>query len=314
MFKLEGFDQEWSPETNAPFITYSNLPHGKFTFMVKARNVDGPWSEPAIFSFSITPPFWLTWWFYSLCIIGFLSVVLLIYQWRISVIRRNNEREKLIYQSRLLTLEQQTLNASMNRHFIFNALNSIQYYINKQDRLSANRYLTSFAKLIRKNLDSSSSGNLVSLTEELERLELYLTLENMRFQNKFTYEIIIDEDVDTEAVKIPPMLLQPYVENSIWHGILPMEKPGHIILKIYPENNHVAIRITDNGIGIATSLKSKAKDGNDHVSRGIEITSGRLEVLKKLTNENLQIKGPYDLAKNGSEIHGTEVILELPMR
>ncbi|MFZ5553135.1 MAG: two-component regulator propeller domain-containing protein [Bacteroidota bacterium] len=312
IFKLEGFDEEWSPETNAPFITYSNLPHGTFTFMVKARNVDGPWSEPAVFSFTITPPFWLTWWFYSLCIIGFLSVVLLIYQWRISVIRRNNERERLIYKSRLLTLEQQTLNASMNRHFIFNALNSIQYYINKQDRLEANKYLTSFAKLIRKNLDSSASGNLVSLTEELERLELYLTLENMRFKNKFSYEIIIDKNVDTEAVKIPPMLLQPWVENSIWHGILPMENPGHITIRIYPESHHVAIRITDNGIGIETSLKNKQKEGSGHVSRGIEITSGRLEVLKKLTNENLQIRGPYDLGKNGHEIHGTEVILELP--
>jgi len=314
LFKLEGFDQEWSPETNAPFITYSNLPHGNFTFMVKARNLDGPWSEPAVFSFIITPPFWFTWWFYSLCVIGFLSVVLLIYQWRISVIRRNNEREKLIYQSRLLALEQQTLNASMNRHFIFNALNSIQYYINKQDRLSANRYLTSFAKLIRKNLDSSASGNVVTLTEELERLELYLTLENMRFQNKFTYEIIIDKEVDTEVVKIPPMLLQPYVENSIWHGILPMDKPGHITLKIYPEDNHVAIKITDNGIGINTSLKSKQKEGSDHVSRGIEITSGRLEVLKKLTNENLQIKGPYDLSDKSENHQGTEVILELPNR
>ena len=104
-----------------------------------------------------------------------------------------------MYKSKLLALEQQSLNASMNRHFIFNALNSIQYYINTQDKLSANKYLTSFAKLIRKNLDSSSSGkSLVPLTDELERLELYITLEHMRFQNKFEYKINIGQDIDID--------------------------------------------------------------------------------------------------------------------
>src|SRR6185369_7263109 len=136
---------------------------------------------------------------------------------------RRERREKtrqLMLRSRMLQLEQQALNANMNRHFIFNALNSIQYYINRQDRIAANRYLTSFAKLIRKNLDASQTDT-TTLAEELSRLDLYLVLEHMRFKDKFRYTITIAPAVDTYRVELPAMMLQPYVENSIWHGILP---------------------------------------------------------------------------------------------
>ncbi|MFN3342617.1 MAG: two-component regulator propeller domain-containing protein [Flavobacteriales bacterium] len=313
-FMLAGFDEEWSPVTDLRSITYSNLPYGQYTFRVIAGNGSDVWSSaPAEFSFVITPPFWLTWWFFVLVAVVAIGLVIGVYRWRISVIKQKTEREQLIYKSKLLSLEQQTLNASMNRHFIFNALNSIQYYINKQDKLEANRYLTSFAKLIRKNLDSSSTGNLVTLNEELERLELYLSLENMRFKNKFSYELYIDEDIDTEGVMIPPMLLQPYVENAIWHGILPKEQHGTIWIRIEPfEERSIRITITDDGIGITTSLKNKQNNGSDHVSRGIQINSGRLAVLKKLTNENLRIVGPYETSNEQGMVAGTCVELIIP--
>ncbi|MBK7286293.1 MAG: histidine kinase [Flavobacteriales bacterium] len=131
----------------------------------------------------------------------------------------------------MLQFEQQALNANMNRHFIFNALNSIQYSINRQDRTMANKYLTSFAKLIRKNLDASQNDT-TTLAEELSRLELYLVLEHMRFKDKFQYSVSIAPEVDTHAVKIPAMMLQPYVENSIWHGILPMARPGRVEITV----------------------------------------------------------------------------------
>jgi streptogramin lyase len=312
-FKLEGFDPDWSPETDARFITYSNLPYGSYTFMVKAKNEQGIWSHTATFAFTIKAPFWLTWWFIVMCSILVLFLIIFLYNIRLKEIKRKNERQQLIYQSRLLELEQQALNASMNRHFIFNALNSIQYYINKQDRLEANRYLTSFAKLIRKNLDSSASGQMVSLSEELERLELYISLENMRFKNKFTYQINIQNDIDTQNVKIPPMLLQPYVENSIWHGILPLEQPGHIQLNInsLPDGS-IKFAIEDNGIGIETSLMEKNKTKNNHISRGIEITSGRLVVLKKILNEEIIINGPFELKNNLGLACGTRVEIIIP--
>ena len=157
--KLEGLDDNWTPVIDQHSFTYPNLSYGLYTFKV-ISSIDGiNWSEPAIFKFEILKPYYLTWWFITLNILLLASIVTIIVKWRQNVIKRQRLTEKLMYKSRLLSLEQQTLNASMNRHFIFNALNSIQYYINTQDRLSANKYLTSFAKLIRKNLDSSIANN-----------------------------------------------------------------------------------------------------------------------------------------------------------
>ena len=202
--------KDWYPPTKATFATYSNLPHGVYAFKVIAENAEGQWTPtPAIFNFEIKPAFWQTQWFVSLCVFLFILIVLLIYKWRLSVIKRKQHTQQLEYKSQLLSLEQKALNASMNRHFIFNALNSIQYYINSKDKLSANKYLTSFAKLIRKNLDSSQK-NMIPLSEELERLQLYLQLEHMRFKNKFEYELLIDEAVDVDNIQVPTMLLQPY--------------------------------------------------------------------------------------------------------
>ena len=287
------------------------MPYGDFTFEVVA-SIDGEnWSEPAQFSFTIRKPYYLTWWFFSLCAVTVLSLSFGIWKWRSNINEQKRITEKLVYKSKLLALEQQSLNASMNRHFIFNALNSIQYYINTQDKLSANKYLTSFAKLIRKNLDSSSSGkSLVPLSDELERLELYITLEHMRFQNKFDYTIHIDPNIDVEKIFIPPMFLQPFVENSIWHGILPMEKNGKIDIDI-KRNQHgeITFIIEDNGIGIENSLAQKNE--HSHISKGMSLTSGRLDILKKITNQNIKIVGPFQINDNSNNTFGTRVIITI---
>lgn len=218
--------------------------------------------------------------------------------------------EKLYYKSRLLALEQQTLNASMNRHFIFNALNSIQYYINTQDRISANKYLTSFAKLIRKNLDSSvNDSGTVALADELERLELYISLEHMRFQQKFDYVIEIGDNLNVDEIEIPPMILQPFVENSIWHGLLPQEQGGKIWVRIFERGNNIVFEIEDNGIGIDQSRSNKTE--NSHHSKGMLITSGRIEILKKVTQQNMSVIGPYQLNDKDGNPCGTRVELVL---
>ncbi|MFN3916444.1 MAG: two-component regulator propeller domain-containing protein [Flavobacteriales bacterium] len=311
-YKLIGLDEDWSPVLYTNIASYPNLPHGNFVFMVQS-SVDGErWTNPVSFPFSISPPFWLTWWFYTLIILSVLGAIYL-YVGRVKKTEQQKRENELIkLQSKLLTLEQQSLNASMNRHFIFNSLNSIQYYINTQDKLAANRYLTNFAKLIRKNLDSSSSGeSLVSLSEELERLELYLSLENMRFQNKFTYEINIGTEIDAEALKVPGMFLQPYIENSIWHGILPMEEEGHIKLEIKKTSkNTILFLIEDNGIGIDTSLRRK-KAGQKHQSRGVEINRSRIELLQEITKSDILLKGPYQYFDENHNPAGTRVEIEV---
>ena len=310
-FMLAGFDEQWLPPTKANFATYSNLPHGEYTFKVKCINKYGYESKVESFSFKITPPFWLTWWFYSVITLCLIALTITIIKWRKNINYRKRQTQILINQSKMLGLEQQTLNASMNRHFIFNSLNSIQYYINRQDKLAANKYLTRFAKLIRKNLDSSEETSSL-LSEEIERLELYLSLELMRFKDKFEYHIEIDEEIEPDNIYVPCMLLQPFVENSIWHGILPSGKKGKISIKIFPEDEErLRIVIKDDGIGIDHSLKAKNDINNQHNSKGMKITQDRIVLLQKMTNLNLFITGPNEI-KEGKATLGTIVEMVLP--
>lgn len=310
-YRLVGFDSDWLPPTEARFASYSNLPQGEYDFEVRAADRKGRWGPSAQVRFTITPPFWLRWWFFALCAAAFACVLLIVARYRKLRRERVEKTRNLVLHSRMLKLEQQALNANMNRHFIFNALNSIQYSINRQDRAVANKYLTSFAKLIRKNLDASQNDT-TSLDEELTRLDLYLVLEHMRFKDKFQYAITVAPDVDAHAVKIPAMMLQPYVENSIWHGILPMARPGRVDIAVdRTAEGRIRVRITDDGIGVQHSVDGKAGTDVDHISRGIEITKGRADVLRKLNLADIRIQGPDQLGgKHGSA--GTQVIVELP--
>ena len=308
---LEGQDENWSPLTTNNTISYNGLTAGDYVLHARCVDSRGLISREVQFAFTVKQAFYKTWWFIGgmSLLLGFL--VLRIFRFRLKREREKNEKEKLEYRSRLLTLEQKSLNASMNRHFIFNSLNSIQYFINTQDRLSANRFLTNFAKLIRKNLDSSDDGNLVPLSQELERLDLYMSLESMRFKDRFEYKINCPETIDTETVIIPAMMLQPFIENSIIHGILPDEsKKGLITVDLKLIGDMLTIQIEDNGIGIDTSIKSKADYDGDHRSQGMEITTKRIELLQKLTNRSFELHGPVQITDNDNSIKGTRVTLK----
>jgi ligand-binding sensor domain-containing protein/two-component sensor histidine kinase len=313
-YRLNGFDQDWLPPTDARFASYSNLSHGSYSFEVIASTGDGRWSEPVSFSFVITPPYWLRWWFFAACALAMAALGYGVVRYR-SVQRERRERTRqLMLRSRMLQLEQQSLNANMNRHFVFNALNSIQYHINKQDRATASRYLTSFAKLIRKNLDASQNDT-TTLAEELERLELYLVLEHMRFKDKFEYRIDVEPGLNIAEARLPAMMLQPYVENSIWHGILPMDGSGTVRIEVRKAaEGRLDVRILDDGIGVKHSLEAKNAASGDHISRGIEITKGRADVLRRLDLTDIRITGPEERVDptTGRTI-GTQVLVSLPM-
>jgi ligand-binding sensor domain-containing protein len=312
-YMLEGVDEEWLPETDRNFATYGSLSHGQYAFRVRAMIKGGKWSDKvAEFKFEIKPPFYLTWWFITIAVVLVLLAIAGIIYAILENEKRKRKTQQLEYTSKMLALEQQTLNSSMNRHFIFNALNSIQYYINRQDKTSANRYLSSFAKLIRKNLDSSQS-NFTSLEDEIERMELYLSLENMRFPDKFEYKIIVDPEIDAHSVQIPAMLFQPYLENSIWHGILPMNKKGELKVEITRNLNDVLITITDNGIGIEAAKLSRETSGHQYLPQGMLITSNRINLFRKMTNQNFKIEGPREYISNGT-IGGTVVEITFPVK
>lgn len=312
-YRLLGAEENWSPLTPNRYATYSFIGHGEYDFEVRSVNATGQYSETKRIHVSISPPFWLTWWFILFVVLIGLIIIWGIFQIRIRAIKQKEENEKLGYKNRLLFLEQQSLNASMNRHFIFNSLNSIQYFINSSNKLAANKYLTSFAKLIRKNLDSSQANNfIVTMKEEIERIELYLSLEKMRFEGKFDYQIIIDEEIDQESIEMPSMILQPFVENSIIHGVLPVDRKGQIILRGYMEFDYLIFEIEDDGIGIDESLARKNKKSDDHhESMGMEITNRRIELLRKLTGENLMLIGPFQINNSKGEVAGTKVIIKI---
>ena len=245
-------------------------------------------------------------------LLGSIGGVWLIVNSSKKIEERKRVTQLIVDKSKMMKLEQQALNSSMNRHFIFNALNSIQYYINRQDRISANKYLSSFAKLVRKNLDSSLV-NEIYLDDEIERIGLYLKLEEMRFQDKFDYNIDVDKNIEPQSIKIPSMLLQPFIENSIWHGILPRDQRGNIDIIVTKQEGKLIIVIKDDGIGIDTSLKNKKGKKQHHDSKGMELTKVRIKLISKTSNKDCAIRGPYQVYNEKREVSGTEVSIILTL-
>ena len=307
----------WSLYDEGATINFPNLNFGDYTLLVKARANNGVESEIREFHFTIRRPYYFTTWFLtsiSLFVLGILLLIVYLNNKRIKTrIARKQYQEQLESRTKLARLEQQSLNASMNRHFIFNSLNSIQYYINANDKLSANRFLTRFAKLIRKNLDSSHEKNgLVKLGDEVERLKLYMDLERMRFTEKFDYKLNVDSGIDLESIDVPAMLLQPFVENSIIHGVLPRhDNLGLIEIYISRVDDAFIVEIRDNGVGIDVSKVNKVSFDGDHNSHGMEITSKRIEILKKLTQRNIELKGPSQINESDGSIKGTSVWIRI---
>ncbi len=312
-FKLIGLDTNWSPTSKNSVISFTGLGAEDYTLYLRAVDENGVFSNQIVVPFVINSPFYKTYWFIISFLIFVFGIIYLLFKLKVRRELENSNNKMLSYKSKLMSLEQKSLNASMNRHFIFNSLNSIQYFINSQDRLSANRYLTNFAKLIRKNLDATNeSGNMVTLNQELEGLDLYLSLEAMRFKGRFVYEISTN-DIDTESIIIPAMLLQPFIENAIIHGVLPNEDvKGEIKVSITSEKNILTIQIDDNGIGIKNSLRLKEIAEGDHKSQGMEITSKRIDLIKKISNKGFEIIGPFQIGGLDSKVSGTRVLLKIP--
>lgn len=312
-FRLTGLNTDWSPLSKNSVISFTGLSAGDYLLHLRAVDENGVFSNSIKVPFIINAPFYKTYWFILTSIVLIFGIIYIIFKIKVKRELEHSNNKMLSYKSKLMSLEQKSLNASMNRHFIFNSLNSIQYFINSQDRLSANRYLTNFAKLIRKNLDATNeSGNMVTLAQEIEGLDLYLSLEAMRFKDKFEYKINTN-NIDTESIIIPAMLLQPFIENAIIHGVLPNElNKGLIEVIITSDKNILTIQIDDNGIGIKNSLRIKELVEGDHKSQGMEITAKRIDLIKKISNKGFEIIGPFQVGGIDSEVSGTRVLLKIP--
>jgi putative methionine-R-sulfoxide reductase with GAF domain len=223
---------------------------------------------------------------------------------------QKREHDLLSVKKEIAELKLTALQAQMNPHFIFNSLNSINWYILKNKSAEASTYLTKFSKLVRLILDNSKSLS-IPLLNELEALRLYLDLEAMRFEDTFDYAIQTDDEVDLEVVMIPPLILQPFVENAIWHGLLHKEGKGNLLIQIYPDNGHLKCIVQDDGIGRRASVRLKAADTPTHESKGLKLTSDRIRLLHKDYIKENTIRVIDLVDANGLSL-GTRVEVLLP--
>jgi tetratricopeptide (TPR) repeat protein len=221
------------------------------------------------------------------------------------------EATKATLQQRASDLEMQALRAQMNPHFIFNSLNSINRYILTNDRVLASEYLTTFSKLIRLIL-SNSRAPLITLESELEGLALYLKLESLRFENRFEYNISLPADLEPSELKIPPLILQPYVENAIWHGLMHKADPGYLEITIRRKREFIYINISDNGIGRKHAAALSSKSATRNKSLGLKITAERIAHMFGDQSANVPIT-INDLANPDGTAAGTEVIVKIPV-
>ena len=211
---------------------------------------------------------------------GFLLMILVLY-----FMFKTNKQQKLA--NNLLALK--SMRSQMNPHFIFNALNSVNSFIAVNDERNANRYLSEFSALMRAVLENSDE-DFIPLTKEIELLELYVKLEHNRFKDKFDYQINIDKNIDLEQFSIPPMLLQPYIENAIWHGLRYRKEKGNLEISINKKDNKtISILIIDNGIGRKKSQELKTKNQLKQKSKGMSTIKNRISILNNMYKERISV-------------------------
>lgn len=309
---LINFDKNWTPENTERQAVYSNLPPGDYTFVLKARNSDGFWSKEERFSFTITPPVWATWPF-RIAVTGTgIALLVLLFAWRIRVIRKRDKAqlEKVTLEKHVLELEQKALRLQMNPHFIFNALQSIQGFIARNDSAEARRYLAKFGKLMRLTLENSRQA-YTSIALESESLQHYLGLEALCHGNRFTFEIETDERIDPEATFIPVMLIQPFVENAVLHGMRHLEgKEGRIVVRFTKDENAVLCEIEDNGVGRAKAAEFEADGRKDHESAALSITRERLAQANEPGKAESKME-IIDLVDANGNATGTKVVIRI---
>ncbi|MGK2860900.1 MAG: sensor histidine kinase [Chitinophagaceae bacterium] len=222
-----------------------------------------------------------------------------------------NAKAKAEFQQQATELEMQALRAQMNPHFIFNSLNSINRFILQNNRAQASEYLTKFSRLIRLILQNSQEP-LITLESELESLRLYLELEAVRFDHHFEFTISVEKDLDVSAINVPPLIIQPYTENAIWHGLMHKEEKGHLGIEIFQQGDMLCCKITDDGIGRKKAAELKSKSASHHKSMGMQITASRIEMLQQKKQLDSYIK-ITDLVLTDGSACGTEVIIKIPL-
>lgn len=304
-YVLKGLDEDRTVYTSDPTASFTSLPPGDYIFELRAANSDGVWSSGVKKIFiSILAPWWHRWWFIALVGVLVLSLASWLIHRHIQKIRREAG-----LQQQLAELEMKSLHAQMNPHFIFNCLNSIKEMIFKDQKQSASRYLSKFAQLIRTSLDQSQQ-TFISIEQCVEHLRQYLEMEQIRFED-FSYSIEVDEDLIEDKMQIAPMLVQPLVENAVWHGLRNKQGDRKLQIRFRHVQGRLVCEVEDNGPGIHRIKRSESGLFPPHKSFGIANIQERLALLneKYAMQSSLEIRDKSD-EKPANET-GTLAILEL---
>jgi ligand-binding sensor domain-containing protein len=278
-YRLLGLDSAWK-ETRETFLSYPTLPSGDYQLQLQAINKFDVSSQLLITGFAIEKLLYEKTWFRVLIGVLFLAITGMLI-WVISRRIRKREREKAATSKRISELEQLSRKAQMNPHFIFNSLNSIQQYVMDADVAGANKFISGFSRLIRQTLDFSSKPE-ISLEEELDYLTNYLEIEKTRLENAFSWSVNIDKSVDPAEHYIPPMILQPFVENSVRHGLrFRKDKAGKVTISVKSEGGYLICILDDNGVGRKAAMQYKSISPINYQSKGLSLTADRISMFNQ---------------------------------
>ncbi len=304
-YKLDKFNQDWiEMQNNERLARFTNVPPGDYAFQIKiADNQGNEYKNEAIAKITIIPPVYRTWWFITAIAVIALSLASYIWWNRFKSLRLSLSNAEL---------NQKLLRLQMNPHFIFNSLFAVQNYIySKQTHLAGN-YLSDFAHLIRLILDNSRN-EYIPFEKEYKCIDLYLKLQKLRFEGHFTYTIYYDEELKNNDYYIPTMLMQPFLENAIEHGIKNLDGKGHIKLEYRLEKDGINFSVADNGIGLTASKKLKEQSNSQHESLAISICRKRLEMLNRKSKTKIKFSIKEIIKPDGS-VEGTMVNFKIPFK
>lgn len=306
-YRLLGLDSQWTYCGARRYASFTNLDPGAYMFQVKGSNNDAVWNESGVsVHFIIASPYWMTVWFRSLVYSAAISLIALVLLLRSRIERRQTMLKRSAMESQL-----QALRSQMNPHFIFNALNSMQHLILTSKASLAADYLSNFAKLVRVVLENSFVGR-ITLQQELEYLRLYLAMESLRFDDSFEYRFEIDPKLDVNTTSLPPMLIQPYVENAIHHSLRHVANGGVLTIGMMRRKATILCSIEDNGLGRARAQALQAADSVKKRSLGMRLTRERLALLQQLYQRRIGVRLIDLLDRDGAPC-GTRIELEISL-
>ncbi|MEO7461922.1 MAG: histidine kinase, partial [Ferruginibacter sp.] len=307
-YRLKGLEKEWRYADKQRISAYSLAHGGTYTLQVKASNAEGKWNEnPYELIIHVKPAFWETWWFIILSVLSLGLLVTWIARQRIKSIRTVEEKKTHINKIKA-EAEMKALRAQMNPHFIFNCMNTIDAFIHKNNTEAASEFLNKFSKLIRQVLENSQYP-VISIKKDIEALQLYIELEEQRYDSRFFHNISIPEKLIDNGFKIPPLLIQPYAENAILHGLRHKDnEKGLLTISFEEKANHLICIIEDNGIGRNASASLYSERNQRHQSLGLKVSKERIESLDDLykSSSTVEVMDKADGA-------GTIVKLILPI-